>query len=538
MFETDYSGYDEKIAAGLIRRQTDYEDVQGKLKLLMDKYLYLKINNIDMKKIFSEQNLNEFIMYGYGRQGKWLKNELKSDIIKCIYDKKFDYSKNQIVNGSKICSDTELSESELPIIITPFYNTHQIIAELMKRGIKRKRIIPLSLIIDIEFEDKLLKGLNTVNIAWNCENTYLITGAQFKNKGAQSMLFVAMSELRQKHPDCQILFMPVDGWSSYSTELQRKFKFRLVKYDIMDPDSFIYRLIPQISAIIDVGGYALSSNWNSEYVVQIYSIAELNDIPLYLMPQSYGPFDFEKKFDSRVKKGLEHAKVVFAREYSTMELLREKYGLKNVRYSNDLVLQNKKINWNDIYACESDINNFDENIMNGNNNVGIVPNIRNYEFGNKDAILKAYYVIINYLIKCNKNIVIFPHSDDIEACNDIYNMFKDKENVKLYSKSLECYEYSKMVKKFEFLVVSRYHAIVHAYKENIPCVAIGWSEKYYELLEIFEQSKYVIDVRKEIDCNYAVSILDYMNSSWREEKCKIKTILSKVQEQNCFDIVE
>lgn len=55
MFETDYSGYDEKIAAGLIRRQTDYEDVQGKLKLLMDKYLYLKINNIDMKKFFQNK---------------------------------------------------------------------------------------------------------------------------------------------------------------------------------------------------------------------------------------------------------------------------------------------------------------------------------------------------------------------------------------------------------------------------------------------------------------------------------------------------
>lgn len=36
-------------------------------------------------------------MYGYGRQGKWLKNELKSDIIKCIYDKKFDYSKNRLL---------------------------------------------------------------------------------------------------------------------------------------------------------------------------------------------------------------------------------------------------------------------------------------------------------------------------------------------------------------------------------------------------------------------------------------------------------
>ena len=34
----------------------------------------------------------------------------------------------------------------------------------------------------------------------------LITGANFNNKGAQSMLFVTVDEIRKRIPDCEIYF--------------------------------------------------------------------------------------------------------------------------------------------------------------------------------------------------------------------------------------------------------------------------------------------------------------------------------------------
>ena len=34
--------------------------------------------------------------------------------------------------------------------------------------------------------------------------TFFIVGAQFDNKGAQSMLFVTVDELRKRYPDCKI----------------------------------------------------------------------------------------------------------------------------------------------------------------------------------------------------------------------------------------------------------------------------------------------------------------------------------------------
>lgn len=38
----------------------------------------------------------------------------------------------------------------------------------------------------------------------------LITGAQFSNKGAQSMLFTVVNEIRYRYPGANIYYLPLD----------------------------------------------------------------------------------------------------------------------------------------------------------------------------------------------------------------------------------------------------------------------------------------------------------------------------------------
>ena len=38
----------------------------------------------------------------------------------------------------------------------------------------------------------------------------LITGAQFSNKGSQSMLFTVVNEIRNRYPDAEIYYLPLD----------------------------------------------------------------------------------------------------------------------------------------------------------------------------------------------------------------------------------------------------------------------------------------------------------------------------------------
>ena len=99
-------------------------------------------------------------------------------------------------------------------------------------------------------------------------------------------------------------------------------------------------------------------------------------------------------------------------------------------------------------------------------------------------------------------------------------------------------EFAEFIEHFQYIIASRYHAIVQAYKKGIPCMVIGWAEKYRELLQIFGQAQYLFDVRSSIDIKKVEDTLEMMNASYKAERKSIRDILSDVQKENCFDILK
>ena len=176
--------------------------------------------------------------------------------------------------------------------------------------------------------------------------------------------------------------------------------------------------------------------------------------------------------------------------------------------------------------------------MNTSENIAIVPNMRNYELGNRFELLEVYQDIITELLKHKKNIYIVSHSDDEQACRDLYEMFCENRRVFLYKKRLDCLGFGVLAEEFQYMVASRYHAIIHAYKRGIPCIVIGWAEKYKELLRMFGQEKYVFDVRSGIDKKLMKKAMRQMEETWLQEKRKIRKKLSIVQTENCFDVMK
>src|SRR5690625_7730019 len=105
-------------------------------------------------------------------------------------------------------------------------------------------------------------------------------------------------------------------------------------------------------------------------------------------------------------------------------------------------------------------------------------------------MLKIYKKIIEVLIGKGVNVYLIRHSyEDIEACILIKELFENEEKVVLVSEEFSCIDYDELVVKFNYLIASRYHSIIHAYKNNIPCISLGWATKYYELLSLFEQNR-------------------------------------------------
>ena len=129
-------------------------------------------------------------------------------------------------------------------------------------------------------------------------------------------------------------------------------------------------------------------------------------------------------------------------------------------------------------------------------------------------------------------------SQDAELCREIKLAHADETNVILLDKDYSCIEFNEIVKQFDFVIASRYHSIVHAYKNGIPCLVLGWATKYHELLKQFGQLDYMFDFRGNVDTESLLAAMDKLIEARDEESKRILKELDKIQQDNVLDILE
>ena len=194
----------------------------------------------------------------------------------------------------------------------------------------------------------------------------VITGGELQNKGAQSMVFICVSELHKRFPNHEI-FVISDFYTDSKQEkifcfnirtfgtvvdvirknnLKQKIYYMIKGYDKKENEKQ-NEFFRDVDLMIDISGYGLGDAWN-KYEIEHYlyriECAKYFGIKVYLMPQSFGPFKtFDKSLLKRTKKALEYASTIYARERQGYDLLIEKFKLKNVKISYDLVLNNKEL---------------------------------------------------------------------------------------------------------------------------------------------------------------------------------------------------
>ena len=384
----------------------------------------------------------------------------------------------------------------------------------------------------------------------------LITGGELFNKGAQSMSFIAIDELKTRFPDHEIILVSEDDYKRNDQE-KNQYNFTIF-YDLFKilfgfgiyakikkvNKNIIYeskKILQETDMLIDISGYALGSNWNLastlHYISKIRA-AKKYGIKVFLMPQSFGPFDYKGVkgifINAQIKNTLKYASIIYARESEGFDLLTKRFNLVNVRLSSDLVLQNEGIDLNKIYNNLPMIKKFEIR----NSSVAIIPNMKNFKYGNKDEIIKLYKASIDKLLGLDKTIYLVRHSyEDIQACEIIKSRFRENEKVILLTEDYSCLEYDEMVKEFDYIIASRYHSIVHAYRQGIPCIALGWATKYYELLSIFNQERYVFDVREKVDLNKFLDKIDAIDEKYTIESTEIKENLRTLRGNNIFTAI-
>lgn len=289
--------------------------------------------------------------------------------------------------------------------------------------------------------------------------------------------------------------------------------------------------------MLDVSGLELCSKLgvypSLRYIFKI-AISKWLGTKVFLMPQSFGPFQYGKGIKqwfmkSLIRHYISYPKICYARESEGFDALRALNPQAHVLLSTDLVLQNKSV---EVLLKRNDMG-FDQLPYIKNRSVGFVPNKRMYEQYGKERPLECYKKIIEMLRQKNYNVYILCHAnDDLSVADELKSFYKNDDGVSVVRRVLSCFQYQTLVKDLDFVVASRYHSIVHAYKEGVPVIALGWAVKYKELLSLVEQNEYLLKI--DDSANAIHDKIDKIIARHQEDSHVIKNRMSEIQSNNCF----
>ncbi len=391
----------------------------------------------------------------------------------------------------------------------------------------------------------------------------VIFGGGISNKGAQAMTFTVVDQLKRRFPIENISLLSLSNINFDEVE-KRRYNFDMLPWRLdialniltekhlidfegisfsLEMEKGLRKKITEADLIIDISGYHLSSQMSDdllwgfllqfEYLIRIM-LAKKFSIPFYILPQSMGPFEYHVAQKALLfplmSKYLKYPKKIYVRENHGMKEVK-KFTTKNVEKERDMVLLN------DGYRLENIFNKIPEydNVKIGKNSVGIIPNNQVMKRGKKEDIYKMYENIVYTLLGAGKKVYILRHSQsDLHICRNIKKLFSDNNDVILMSEDMSAIELEHMIKQFDFVVASRYHSIIHAFKNGVPALVIGWAVKYKELLEDFNQLQYLFEIREEVEKDILLRALNRLLKNHTIEKESIISKLKNLEKNPVF----
>ena len=396
---------------------------------------------------------------------------------------------------------------------------------------------------------------------------YIIVGGEFNNKGAEAMVFSAISQIRKKDPRAEIVIFDANNYNPYQDDLNAKYYYfpsfyyskiyRKTKWMVflLKIKNIIKKVLGKSTVVklkeclyhlrtcdyfIDISGYALSTVWGAtevnDYLNKIRYVSKCNEkAKIVLMPQSFGPIDFQLVKKEFVLESLSKCFRIFARERSGYELLKE-IGLQNVSLEYDSVLLSANDNYKEA------LKNYDRYLtdieVEGKKNIAIVPNLRLCDklHISKEELCEFYFRIMDQYLASGYRFYLVGHArEDLSICKIIKNKYADHSAVILIDQVLTSYNYQKFISAVDFVIASRYHSLIHAYKAFIPAIILGWSEKYEAIAKALGQERYLADLKNVAD---TLSKIDFLIANRSDEVVKIRSGVEEIQKHDCYAFIE
>ncbi|NIJ54977.1 polysaccharide pyruvyl transferase family protein [Dyadobacter arcticus] len=326
-----------------------------------------------------------------------------------------------------------------------------------------------------------------------------LRGVEFHNKGAELMLHAILEKLRLELPEA-LFVMEKRGDASIAN--QRKVgiytKLNMKKYGIdaafwgnLVPSSMLksigFVLEKDINIVLDGSGFAFGDFWGADKAgTRLANHVERwsgEGKKIIMLSQAFGPFK-EPLLRAKMATILNNTQLVFARD---------KYSYKYIR---DI-----KAKQSHVYL-RPDFTNLISGILPSNFDsakceFAIIPNNKLLEsstFKSRELYIEFLTTIISTIQKRGKNPFFLIHEGvkDLKIAEETNESLNEIIPVLTVENPLEV---KGIIGNSVGVVTSRFHGLVSALSQGVPCLCVGWSHKYLALMEDYEYSEGLIDPR-------------------------------------------
>lgn len=326
----------------------------------------------------------------------------------------------------------------------------------------------------------------------------LVNGVGAENKGAFLMLKAIQQQLATgENGKIILLFRPT-----------KTFDRQMIKKEGLHPLSkvasksksleTVFGLIPgsirralglylrkDVNVFLDSSGFIFGDQWEAKTIKSWF----LNDVEFFsrqgtkiiFLPQAFGPFE---RTDVRAisQKVLDHGDLIFARDsisYGHVTKLDLKRPIIKqfpdftnlVSPSKDASLQNKDA-------------------------IAIIANQKLIESG---KISRPEYVdflvkLTSYIQKKGLRVAFVNHAGtkDLELCKEVVGKLNLKTEI---INEPDPVRLKQIISSFSGLVSGRFHGVVSALSQNVPCIATSWSHKYQMLMADYGIEHYLLPLK-------------------------------------------
>ncbi len=370
----------------------------------------------------------------------------------------------------------------------------------------------------------------------------IIYGGNFINKGAEALTLTTVEMLRRKYPKDEPMLLDLFP-TKFGYDKQR-YDFKIVNMHVRtlyrlkfpflklffkeskksDDEKDIKSLFNNAAGFYDISGYGISSHnqkwmWTLATMIPAFW-AKSRNIPVVLLPQSLGPFNFTgwKKIFIKpiVKKYLRIPQTIFIREKVSRKYL-EPIRTEGIINSYDLVLLNPAKHSTAVAEKA----------------IALIPNRQLTNFMAYPQVAELFAGLARQSIDAGYKVHLFAHAtDDLKLCMMIYDLIPQKNQTILYQNDFTVPETEELIAKMSGVITARYHGLVHAIKAGKPSFVIGWATKYRSLLEAIDQQEYYLDLSVTTNTDKLPETYSKWLDTGINDGAKIKAKVDKIQSES------